>query len=96
MTARTVLGWCLAPLLLVSLTACPGASSRGPGATLDTYGQALRRGDYDTAYSLMSQGFRAKHSREDFVRMMKDNRREVDETAARLESPQRELDISAE
>lgn len=100
MIARTIFrwcrGWCLAPVLVVALAGCPSASSRGPGATLDTYGQALRRGDYASAYGMMSQSFRAKHSREDFVRMMKENRREVDETAARLESPHRELDISAE
>jgi hypothetical protein len=44
----------------------------------------------------MSSGFRGKVSREDYVRMMRDNAREVDETAERLRGKKGNLEVSAE
>jgi hypothetical protein len=68
----------------------------GPGGALDQYGAALHRRDFGAAYDLMSSAFRGKVSRDDYVRMMKDNGREVDETAERLEGRRGDLEVSAE
>jgi hypothetical protein len=87
---RTVLliGACLAAL------ACGRA--KGPSQTLDKYGRALKNHDYAQAYDFMSSSFRGKVSREDYVRMMRDNPREVDETAERLRGKHGSLEVSAE
>ena len=44
----------------------------------------------------MSSSFRNKVSREDYVRMMRDNPREVDETADRLRGRHGSIEVSAE
>ena len=44
----------------------------------------------------MSSSFRGKVSRDDYVRMMRDNPREVDETADRLRGKKGSLEVSAE
>lgn len=77
-----------------SSAACGGG--KGPSQTLDQYGRALKSRDYARAYELMSSGFRGKVSREDYVRMMRDNPREVDETASRLRGKRGSLEVSAE
>ncbi|HSK04390.1 MAG TPA: hypothetical protein VK932_24215 [Kofleriaceae bacterium] len=77
-----------------ALGACGGA--QGPPQTLDRYGRALKNRDFDAAYELMSSGFRGKVSREDYKKMMRDNAREVDETAARLRGKRGSLEVSAE
>jgi hypothetical protein len=73
---------------------CSG--STGPSQTLDRYGRALKNRDYGQAYDLMSSSFRGKVSREDYIRMMRDNPREVDETADRLRGKRGSLEVSAE
>ncbi len=79
---------------LLALVACtPG---KGPSQTLDTYGRALKNHDFAQSYGLMSSAFRGKVSREDYVRMMRDNPREVDETADRLRGKHGSLEVSAE
>ena len=70
--------------------------SSGPSETLDTYGRALKNHDFGQSYDLMSSTFRGKVSREDYVRMMRDNPREVDETADRLRGKHGSLEVSAE
>lgn len=69
---------------------------KGPSGTLDNYGRALKNRDFGAAYDLMSSGFRGRVSREDYVRMMRDNVREVDETADRLRGKKGSLEVSAE
>lgn len=91
--ARSVL---LGLLALILVGGCPAASNQGPATTLDSYSAALRTGDYARAYGMMSESFRAKYSKDEFVRMMKENKREVEDTAARLEAGHRSLDVSAE
>ncbi len=86
-------------LVLALAVACLSggcAPSKGPAQTLDRYGQALKDHDYAQAYDLMSASFRGKVSREDYVRMMRDNPREVDETADRLRGKHGSLEVSAE
>ncbi|MDQ3334737.1 MAG: hypothetical protein M4D80_06230 [Myxococcota bacterium] len=81
-------------LLALVLAAC--GSGTGPSGTLDSYGKALKNRDYSAAYELMSSSFRGKVSRDDYVRMMRDNPREVDETADRLRGKKGSLEVSAE
>jgi len=79
---------------LVGATAC--ARGTGPDQTLDHYGLALKNHDFAAAYDLMSSGFRVKVSREDYVRTMRDNAREVNETADRLRGKKGSMEVSAE
>ncbi|MGE0399727.1 MAG: hypothetical protein AB7T06_23635 [Kofleriaceae bacterium] len=84
----------LVALCAVLLVACSGG--KGPSQTLDKYGRALKNHDFSEAYDLMSSSFRGKVSREDYVRMMRDNPREVDETAERLRGKRGSMEVSAE
>ena len=81
-------------LSLVVLAACGGG--KGPSETLDNYGKALKSRDFGAAYELMSSSFRGKVSRDDYIRMMRENPREVDETADRLRGKKGSLEVSAE
>ena len=81
-------------LCLAVLAAC--APGKGPNQTLDGYGAALKNRDFSAAYDLMSSSFRGKVSRDDYVRMMRDNDREVNETADRLHGRKGSIEVSAE
>jgi len=81
-------------VLVAAAIACGG--DRGPSQTLDHYGRALKNRDFGGAYDLMSSEFRHRVTREDYVRMMRDNVREVDETADRLRGKKGSLEVSAE
>jgi hypothetical protein len=81
-------------MICLALAAC--AHGKGPTQTLDRYGLALKNHDFGAAYDLMSSSFRSKVSRDDYVRMMRDNPREVDETADRLRGKHGNLEVSAE
>jgi hypothetical protein len=81
-------------LIAIALAACGGG--KGPSQALDRYGRALKNRDFSAAYDLMSSSFRGKVSREDYIRMMKDNAREVEETADRLRGKKGSLEVSAE
>ena len=90
-----------APLLCLVLAvgglAAAGCSgNKGPSQTLDKYGRALKDRDFGEAYELMSASFRGKVSREDYVRMMRDNPKEVSETAERLRGKKGNLEVTAE
>src|SRR5689334_4173115 len=85
----------LALVLSLAVAACGGASS-GASKALERYGQKLQASDYEGAYELMSSSFRAKVSREEFVRMMRDNPREVSETSRRLDKHPGRMEVSAE
>lgn len=45
---------------------------------------------------MMSESFQAKHSREDFVRLMKEHGDEVAETAQKLSTQRKEVEVTAE
>jgi hypothetical protein len=68
----------------------------GPSRALDAYSHALRGHDYGAAYQMMSAGFRARVSRDEFVRMLRDNPREVSDTATRLDGRHAHLEVAAE
>jgi hypothetical protein len=82
-------------LLVLTLAACGGAAGERPGSAVDGYVELLRGGDYGRAYDMMSARYKKEHSREDFIRMMKESPTEVRETAARLGSKNRKVDVSA-
>ena len=81
-------------LLMLAVAAC--SRGNGPNQTLDHYGAALKDHDFGAAYDLMSSSFRGKVSREDYIRMMRDNTSEVNETADRLRGKKGSMEISAE
>lgn len=81
---------------VLCLVVCACSRGTGPTGTLDRYGRALKNHDFAGAYELMSSSFRGKVSREDYIRMMRDNAREVDETAERLTGKRGSLEVSAE
>jgi hypothetical protein len=80
----------------VCVLACACRPATGPQETLDRYGRALKNHDFGVAYDLMSSSFRGKVSREEYARMMRDNPREVDETADRLRGKHGGLEVTAE
>ena len=85
----------LAPIVLCAVVAACGPT-RGPSQTLDAYARALKNHDFGTAYDLMSSSFRGKVTRDDYIRTMRDNPREVDATADRLRGGHGSLEVSAE
>jgi hypothetical protein len=90
-----ILALALAVTLGSALTACGGAGA-GPNGTLDRYSRSLKDRDFGGAYELMSSSYRAKVSKEEFVRLMRDNPREVSETADRLSGRRGAVEVSAE
>lgn len=84
-----------AALGLVAVLGCRGPGA-APTATLDRYAAALRKQNYDAAYELMSSTFRSQVSKDEFVRMMRDNPREVSDTAARLAGKRSKVEVTAE
>jgi hypothetical protein len=85
---------CVRALALLLLAAC-GASASKPLAAVDAYAAALRAGDYSRAYDYMSEHYRREHSRAEFVKRMQDSTREAKETASRLTSSNRRVELSA-
>ncbi len=82
-------------LVLLLSGACVGGGAGRPNAAVDRYVASLRAGDYGRAYEFMSARYKKEHSREDFIRMMKESPTEVRETAARLGAQNRKVDVSA-
>lgn len=83
-------------LVSVVLLASCGASARTPKSAVQQYAQALRSGDVDAAYGLMSAEFRGQHSREDFAKMLESNQKEARQTADRLALESARVAITAE
>ena len=82
-------------VVLLALTACATAPPPGPRDTAAAYAEAVRRGDYDKAYELMSAEYRHKTSRDEFVRFLKDNDADVRAAAERLRLPPRDVELRA-
>jgi hypothetical protein len=81
--------------LSIAVSACNGHSTTKPMSAVDAYADALRSGNYARAYELMSEKYRREHTREEFVKMMRESPEEVRETAARLGGPGRKVEVSA-
>lgn len=86
----------LAGAFLSAATLACGPASHSPEAALHSYAQAIREGKVDQAYSLMSAEFRARHSREEFAKMLEDNEAEAEQTAQRLSVEEGMVAIRAE
>jgi hypothetical protein len=83
-------------VVLAGVLAGCGGRGGGPAGALDAYGDALRARDYAAAYGMMSEAFRAKYSRDEYVRMMKEGGRDATETADRIAHGHRAVEITAE
>jgi hypothetical protein len=86
-------GLCL--LFALAALGCATGSPSGPRDALASYAEAVRAGDYDRAYALMSAEYRRRTSRDDFVRFMKDNSSDVRAAAERLHAGAREVELRA-
>jgi hypothetical protein len=85
-----------AGVLAVAAFGC-GARQPAPISTLHSYSAALRAKDYSAAYDMMSETYQARHSRDEFVRMMKESGAEAGDTAQLLSSgPFEAQEITAE
>jgi hypothetical protein len=81
--------------LLLLAGACGGPSATRPLSAVDAYVAALEAGDFGRAYDLMSEKYKKDHSREEFVKMMKESPSDVRETASRLRSGKRTVLVTA-
>jgi hypothetical protein len=88
----------LAAGILAVAVLCGGCGARQPAPieTLHGYSAALRAKDYSAAYDMMSESYQAKHSRDEFVRMMKQSSAEAGDTAQFLSGTYDAQEISAE
>lgn len=86
----------LGGLVTLALTGGCGGRAAAPASAIDRYASALRAKNYDAAYELMSSDFRARVGKDEFVRMLRDNPREVEDTAGRLASRKRRLTVTAD
>ena len=92
---RSKAAWLVCALLVMASAGC-GGKAQGPEETLDEYRAALASKDYAAAYEMMSSDFRERHSREEFVRMMKESPKEVAETVDQLGHARASVVIHAE
>jgi len=92
---KTIAITALCGVAIATAVGC-GAPNKAPTTVLQQYSLALQQKKYDVAYALMSEQFRARHSKDEFVRMMKENDREVRETANRLKRAHKAFKVSAE
>lgn len=77
-------GWILAAATIL-LSGCPvGAAGETPEGTVAAFASALRDGRTADAYSLMSESYRRRVSREEFERFFTDYPAEVRQTASAL------------
>jgi hypothetical protein len=83
-------------LLLIVLGALCACVQKGqPVGAIEAYADAVESGNYARAYALMSQDFRARVSRDAFMRMMRESPADVRAAARRLRSGAQAVDIRA-
>lgn len=88
--------WLLGLVASLLVMAACGSAPKGPRGALEAYGNALRTGNYETAYGLMSASFRDRYTKEEFIRMMNESPTEVSDTASRLRGATRDIETTAE
>ncbi len=81
--------------LVLLAAACGPSSATRPTGAVDAYASALRSRDFGKAYELMSEKYRKEHTREDFIKMMKESPEDVRKTAERLAAPGRRVEVAA-
>jgi hypothetical protein len=83
-------------LVLLACAGCAsGPKARTPEETLHEYARALREGDAERAYALLSQEARRTMPYDHFERMLRENPTEVREVAEALMRPTEPLEITA-
>jgi len=81
---------------LLAVAGCPKASTvNHPEDALKAYAGALERGDHDGAYELMSVEFRKKHTRDDFLRMLRAHTADLKQSVAQLKGAPRVVQVEA-
>jgi hypothetical protein len=81
--------------LFLLAAACGAPSATRPLGAVDAYVAALRAKDYSRAYDLMSERYRRNHTRDEFVRLLRESPREVEHTVKRLSASGRKVDVEA-
>jgi hypothetical protein len=84
-------------VVAMMLAGCPkpGGSVNEPEKVLKEYAAALKKGDHDRAYALMSAKFRETHTREDFDRLLREHKIEVDQAADQLKTQPKKVMLEA-
>lgn len=82
-------------LLALLAAACRSPQASRPLSAIDAYIAALEAGEYSRAYDLMSEKYKKEHTREEFVRMLRESPGDVRETASRLRSGRRDVVVRA-
>lgn len=80
---------------LLGAAACAKPSAARPISAIDAYVTALEGGNYGRAYELMSEKYKKEHTRDEFIKMMKESPSDVRETATRLKTGKREVSVKA-
>jgi len=81
--------------LLLCSAACVTPTATAPLEAVDSYASALRSGNYSRAYDYMSASYRRDHTRDAFIRMMRQSPEEVKLTASRLTASGRRVHVTA-
>jgi hypothetical protein len=85
----------LAALVLLACGACVHHDTTRPLGAVDAYVAALEVGDYDKAYDLMSDAYKREHTREEFIRTLRQSPSDVRETTRRLKGGHRQVSVTA-
>ena len=88
----------LLSLATLALAACPGPAGTAvnrPDQALRAYARALEQKDHDRAYAMMSNEFRKKYTRDDFVRMLREHDTELKRSLAQLKGSPRKVRLQA-
>jgi hypothetical protein len=82
-------------VVVLAATACVHHDTTRPLGAVDAYVAALEVGDYDKAYDLMSDAYKRDHTREEFIRTLRQSPSDVRETAKKLKTGRRQVSVSA-
>lgn len=93
MATKSVLLLCLAP----TIAGCTPAAttSNRPEDVLRAYAEAVSARDYDRAYRLMSDAFRKRYDRKEFVRLLQENPDEIEGTMKQLRQRAASVQVEA-
>ena len=84
-------------LLLLLTLGCPPAAttSNKPDEVLRLYAEAVSAKEYDRAYALMSDAFRKRHDRKEFVRLLAENPGEIQAGVKQLRQKASSVQVEA-
>ncbi len=83
--------------LLPNIAGCTPAAttSNRPEDVLRAYAEAVSAKDYDRAYGLMSDAFRKRYDRKEFVRLLKENPEEIESSMKQLRQKASSVQVEA-